>query len=52
MALVRLLPHLEQDPLQGSFYCRPCDLADTTVVAPAGAVQAIAVGAEDIASLT
>ena len=34
MALVRVLPPLDDHPRLGAFYCRPCDLADTVPVYP------------------
>lgn len=34
MALVRVLPPLDDHPRLGAFYCRPCEFADTIPVYP------------------
>jgi hypothetical protein len=42
MALVQLLPPLDNLPTLGAFYCRPCEFADTVPVIPDSEAPALA----------
>lgn len=42
MALVRVLPPLDDHPRLGAFYCRPCEFADTIPVLPEAHAPALA----------